>query len=273
MSIFLILWTLVPSLLWLSWLLKRDKHEPEPLQLIALAFGLGMLITYPAGLINHAALSSQSFFNLFSNFDRASDIYTIGLPGHAVASFGIIGPTEELLKFSIVYYFFFRHKEFDEPIDGLIYAGSVALGFATAENFLYVRNHGAEVLLVRGLLTVPAHFLFAASYGYAMGIKKGLAAPTSMGNVASTAQSDAERQHIPHPHRGPSLRQGVLLAIAAHGAYDFCVFAGASMNQPLLTWGGVLLILTALAMKWRTQVATLASYSQFKDGNPRYPIR
>ncbi len=172
MSIFLILWTLVPGLLWLSWLLKKDKNEPEPLRLIALAFGLGMLITYPAGLINDTALQSQAFSNLFSNFDSTLGVSTIGLPGHAVASFGIIGPTEELLKFSIVYYFFFHHKEFDEPIDGLIYAGSVALGFATAENILYVRHYGPEILLVRGLLTVPAHFLFAASFGYAMGIKK-----------------------------------------------------------------------------------------------------
>jgi protease PrsW len=273
MSVFLILWTLVPGLLWLSWLLKKDKYEPEPLQLIALAFGLGMLITYPAGLINDAALSSQAFLNHFSELDRGTDVSTIGIPGHAVAAFGIVGPTEELLKFSIVYYFFFRHKEFDEPIDGLIYAGSVALGFATAENFLYVRHYGPEILLVRGLLTVPAHFLFAASYGYAMGIKKGLASPNSMGNVASTAQNTAEREHIPHPNRGPSLRHSVLLAIAAHGAYDFCVFSGTALNQPLLTWGGVLLILGALAMKWKTQVETLGTYSQFKNSNPRYPIR
>jgi RsiW-degrading membrane proteinase PrsW (M82 family) len=277
MSIFIVVCTLAPGLLWLQWLLKRDGYEPEPLKRIALAFGLGMLVTLPAGLINSLALDSQAFQNLFSVMDSSGSTLTVGTPGLVAMCFGIIGPTEELLKFGIVYFFFFRHKEFDEPIDGLIYAGSVALGFATAENFLYVSQYGVEVLLVRGLLTVPAHVLFSASYGYAMGMKKGLASTKAGGyrtaNVASTAQSAAEREHIPHPDRGPSLSQGVLFAIAAHGAYDFVVFQGVAVDQMLFTWGGILLILGVLTQRWKTQAATLGSYSQFKKGDPRYTLK
>lgn len=264
MNVALIVWTFVPSLLWLQWLLKRDEHEPEPLQLIALAFGLGMLIVLPAGIVNDTILSFPIFENLFQGQEPGTETWSVGLFSRFAASFGVVAPTEELLKFSIVYYFFFRHKEFDEPIDGIVYAGSVALGFATAENILYVQRFGGEVLLVRGLLTVPAHFLFAASYGYAMGIKKGL--PSRPTAINPDTKKAPEHESIPHPNRGPSLRHGVLIAITAHGLYDFSVFTGEALNQPVLAWTGVLAVMTLLAIRWKSQVSTLESHSQFKPG-------
>jgi RsiW-degrading membrane proteinase PrsW (M82 family) len=268
MNAALVVWTFVPSILWLSWLLKRDKHQPEPSQLIALAFSLGMLIVLPAGIVNDTVLNSQGFENLFQGQEPGTETWTGGLIGRLVASFGVVAPTEELLKFSIVYYFFFRHKEFDEPIDGIIYAGSVALGFATAENFLYVQRFGGEVLLVRGLLTVPAHFLFAASYGYAMGIKQGL--PSRPTGLVSGAKVDGG---IPNPNRGPSLRRGVLIAIAAHGFYDFSVFTGDALNQPILAWTGVFTVMTLLVIRWKSQVGKLDSHSQFKPNASQRDFR
>ena len=48
MPLGLILWSLVPGLLWAHWLYKRDAFQPEPLGLVAKAFGIGMLLTAPA---------------------------------------------------------------------------------------------------------------------------------------------------------------------------------------------------------------------------------
>jgi RsiW-degrading membrane proteinase PrsW (M82 family) len=150
-------------------------------------------------------------------------------------------------------------------MDGLIYAGTVALGFASAENLYYVATHGSQVLVIRGLLSVPAHFLFAASYGYAMGMKKGVATHEQGGLLtASTKRSQSEKAHIPHPDRGPSLAKGLFIAILAHGAFNFTLFSGDHLESLVVAWGGVAVIMLALTHQWRRYVRTLESLSQFK---------
>ena len=56
----------------------------------------------------------------------------------AIGCFLVIGPCEELAKFLAVRLFVYRNKEFNEPLDGIIYAAAAALGFASLENVLYV---------------------------------------------------------------------------------------------------------------------------------------
>ncbi len=75
----------------------------------------------------------------------------------------------------------------------------VSLGFAGYENFLYVSEGGLEVGLTRAFLSVPAHALFAIPMGYYF----------SLARFASK-----------HKKRRLLLR-GVLLAILAHGLFDF----------------------------------------------------
>ena len=259
MTLALVLWTLLPGLLWAFWLYKRDVFEPEPLGMIARAFILGMLITLPAGFLN------ETLFHVLLDHTGPDS----GMETAAIFSFGIVGPVEEGLKFLAVYLFFFRHKEFDEPIDGLIYAGTVALGFASAENLYYVSQYGSEVIPIRGLLAVPGHFLFAASYGYAMGMKKGLSSPNAASTVASTKRSEKDRTSIPHPNRGMSLGIGLLIAIIAHGAYNFSFFGGALVGRPAIAWGGVGCVMGLLIRQWGHYVRTLDSLSQHDQSGIR----
>ena len=56
----------------------------------------------------------------------------------AIGCFLVIGPREEIAKFLAVRLFVYRNKEFNEPLDGIIYAAAAALGFASLENMLYV---------------------------------------------------------------------------------------------------------------------------------------
>ena len=84
---------------------------------------------------------------------------------------------EEVLKFFIFMIFFYHAKDFDEPLDGIIYACSIALGFATIENVFYVfsaleYNKVFEVASMRAFLSIPGHFLFSALWGYAAGTVK-----------------------------------------------------------------------------------------------------
>jgi RsiW-degrading membrane proteinase PrsW (M82 family) len=97
---------------------------------------------------------------------------------------------EEAIKFLLAFMMFYRSKDFNEPLDGLIYAGTVALGFATFENIFYVAGASAvsdeafwKVAGLRGLLSVPAHMLFSAFWGYAMARKKYSLGGTKRGMV------------------------------------------------------------------------------------------
>ncbi len=68
-----------------------------------------------------------------------------------------------------------RRNDVDGVMDGIVYAGWVALGFALVENFSYFANAGAEgsllaVFVLRGLFTPFAHPLFTAWTGLAIGL-------------------------------------------------------------------------------------------------------
>jgi hypothetical protein len=79
----------------------------------------------------------------------------------------------------------FRRREIDGIVDGIVYAGLVAAGFAFTENILYLGRAFAEesvatqgagvaaVLILRGVLSPFAHPLFTSM----IGIGVGLAAP------------------------------------------------------------------------------------------------
>ena len=81
---------------------------------------------------------------------------------------------EELLKWSVLYSIIFNHTEFDEPYDGIVYAASVSLGFATLENILYAVYFPSSftTLMLRALLPVSGHALFGIMMGYYIGKAK-----------------------------------------------------------------------------------------------------
>ena len=85
----------------------------------------------------------------------------------------VIGAVEELAKCGAAWSLARHRKEFDEPVDGIIYGCAAALGFAAVENMKYFalgRMSGA-VIAMRAFETVPAHMFFGAIWGYGMGLK------------------------------------------------------------------------------------------------------
>jgi RsiW-degrading membrane proteinase PrsW (M82 family) len=142
--------SILPGLIWVIFIYRTDRYEPEPRKQIIKAFILGVLCVFPAVLLEGV-------------FDIGSPLFG------AVAVAPLV---EESLKFFIFMIFFYHSKDFDEPMDGIIYASSIALGFATIENVFYVFSalqYGQvfEVASLRALLSIPGHFLFSALWGYA----------------------------------------------------------------------------------------------------------
>ena len=173
---------LAPGLFWLWFFYKQDCYEPEPLSLVAKMYFLGMV----------AAAIALFLENIIVPF-----IPDVLFPVLAVPV------TEELAKFTMVVLFVYRDAEFDEPMDGIVYATATALGFATLENLLYVLPVQSLSSLVvsgtfRAILSVPGHALFAVFWGFALGIAKFRPPGKKAGIVAA----------------------GLILAIAVHGFFN-----------------------------------------------------
>src|ERR1051326_3664445 len=64
-----------------------------------------------------------------------------------------------------------RSREFDEPMDGIVYGAVASLGFASLENFLYVAgdDHSLRVAVLRAFTAVPGHAFMGAVMGYFAG--------------------------------------------------------------------------------------------------------
>ena len=118
----LLLVTILPSILIVLFFVKSDRFK-EPTKQIVKVFFLGILITIPAYFLN-------TYLSEIWYATNASE----GL----ISSFLTAAPVEEGLKLSVLYFFVYKMKDFNEPIDGIVYGVTVSLGFATLENIYYV---------------------------------------------------------------------------------------------------------------------------------------
>ena len=148
---------IVPSLLLIWYFHSRDVY-PEPPRVIWATFGLGVLTVIPILMV---ALPVAKLLGEFEN------PYVHGLN----EAFFTAAIPEELFKFLVVALYCARHKEFDEPMDGIVYGAVASLGFATFENVLYVAQGGAGVAILRALSAVPGHACMGAIMGYFAGLR------------------------------------------------------------------------------------------------------
>ena len=137
-----------PGMALLSYFYLKDKYEPEPVLLVVRTFLFGALLILPAAFIEYV-LNSENI----GSSDLSSSFLTSGM-------------LEESFKWIVLFFSAYRHVEFDEPFDGIVYGTSVSLGFATAENIMYLLSNGVEFALNRALFPVSSHALFGVIMGY-----------------------------------------------------------------------------------------------------------
>lgn len=114
----------LPPLIWLWFWLHEDRH-PEPKRLVALAFVAG-LAAIPVALLFEWMIKDilQSSLGPAARFGLTMIVAAAAI--------------EEISKWALVRAFLFKKKEYDEPVDAIIYLISGALGFAAGENILYL---------------------------------------------------------------------------------------------------------------------------------------
>ncbi len=204
---------LVPSVLWLYFLLKEDASHPEPRRLIALAFFAGMLAVAIALPLEHFA--KQYFTQDFSLF----------------TSWALI---EEVLKYVMAVAFILWRNAVDEASDYVIYMITIALGFASAENMLFlvtplVGGHVAATVFtdgVRFLGSTLLHVVASAMIGFAL------------------AFSSVYRPRV----RMIAAASGLILAIALHTGFNLLIISEGAYTTLLaffLVWVVVVMFLAA----------------------------
>lgn len=157
MDIFLLIFLgLVPSFIWLSFFLQEDIH-PEPRRMLFLVF-LG------GGAAAIVAVTLQYFLKRYFLDANSISISAFG----PVAAFAAL---EEICKFIFTYALVRRSKEFDEPIDAMIYMVTAASAMAAVENVaIMMSGQGLMAkegtLVFRFLGATLLHILSSAIVGY-----------------------------------------------------------------------------------------------------------
>jgi RsiW-degrading membrane proteinase PrsW (M82 family) len=203
---------LVGCFLWL------DRYQPEPLLLLALTFLWGAFVATGVAL----AVNTGSAW-LFKQWQVADDVV-----GVLTAPF-----IEESMKAAFpLLLFILRPWRFSGIVDGIVYCGISAVGFAMVENILYLGGYGyasgaeadgaaggalaVEAMFIgRVLFTGFAHPLFTAMTGIGIGI---------------AARSPDKRVRVIAPIAG------LLVAMMLHGTWNLMATL-AQDNQYFILYG------------------------------------
>jgi len=214
-----VLLAIAPALFWMWFFYRRDRWEPEPKRLVLKLFFLGAIAAAPVYWIQQA------------------------LPGGHVLVFDLfvrVALVEELFKFLPVLLFACWHRQFNEPMDGIIYAIAAALGFATVENTLYaLLLDSPQLIFYRAFTSTLAHVGFSGILGYHLGRAKF----TDHGGTRRIALA-------------------LLAVTVAHGIYDWMlVSTGPDGGPALIARGALLVVIPALliVLNWKMKHAEFVS--------------
>ncbi|WP_426995889.1 PrsW family intramembrane metalloprotease [Pseudarthrobacter sp. N5] len=145
-----------------------DRWEPEPRRLLLFAFTWGAAVSIAVTLL------IQPFFALMFPYSGEADFQAFMATVQAPV-------VEEFAKsLGLLLLLLLARKHFDGPVDGVVFAFTVAGGFAFTENILYFGRAIAEssspgpdlvqMFFLRGVMSPFAHAIFTATTGLIMGL-------------------------------------------------------------------------------------------------------
>ena len=144
-----------------------DRWEPEPKPLLLFAFAWGAVVSIAVTML------IQPYFSLVAGPASGLDYTTFAVTVQAPV-------VEEFAKsLGLLLLVLFAPKHFNGPVDGVVFAFTIAAGFAFTENILYFGRAIAEssdpgtdlavVFFLRGVLSPFAHAIFTGTTGLVMG--------------------------------------------------------------------------------------------------------
>jgi RsiW-degrading membrane proteinase PrsW (M82 family) len=187
---------LAPLAFFLWFAYTRDKLNPEPHGLVFRVFLLGLLAFIPAFLCRQL----------------------VPLP-YWLTAILLVPVVDELAKFAVVKAAAYRHREFDEPVDGIIFAAVAGLGFATLE----VVGSMVQAYLRIGAVGVPDQALGTSTWLSVLGLfalKALLLAPGQALWSSLWGYTLGRAKFIPPNQRPRLVSRGLLAAMFAHATFN-----------------------------------------------------
>lgn len=214
----------LPALAWLWFWRREDAPHPEPRKIIALAFFMGMITVaavIPVERYAATLFAGQTFV------------------------FIVWSCIEEIFKFGAAALTVLQSRSNDEPIDAVIYMVTVALGFAAAENTLFLLSPIGGTTMLETILTgnlrfvgaTLLHVLSSAVIGVALGF-------------AFYKRRRTKRMYV---------AVGVVLACVLHATFNFFILNTAEEG-----------LLRTFAFVWVGVIALLAALEYIKRIHPRF---
>ena len=188
---------ILPAIFIVIYVYNKDQF-PEDKSEVVITFLLGTsIVLFLDLLIPVTEVFNDTFFDGYGNI--------------AFMEYFRAATLEETLKFLVVYYYAYRLKNFDEPMDAIVFAVAASLGFAAVENVDYVfsgetQQDSIDIAFLRAFSAIPLHALC----GVIMGIFFGLA-----------VFSDRNNQR--------NLFLALSVPIFIHGSYNFILSIGAGV--------------------------------------------
>ena len=148
----------LPALILVYYTYQQDKLQREPVKNLVKAFFYGWLSVFASFVISLPCMRMGLF---------PQEIHSLG-DAFRTAFFGAAIP-EESAKLFLLWLFLRKCKDFDERMDGIVYAVCVGMGFAAFENIEYLFASGSDWVTTgigRSLTAIPGHFAFAVIMGY-----------------------------------------------------------------------------------------------------------
>jgi RsiW-degrading membrane proteinase PrsW (M82 family) len=206
-----------PGLFWLWFIVRKDRFAPEPRWLVLRVFLLGcaapVVVLLARPLVERLLLPQQ--------------LTTRRL---LLDAFVVTALCEELVKAAALSAGILFHREFDEPLDGIVYGAAAALGFASVENVFFLFADREPFLAVaRGCTSTLIHLACTGTLGLLLA-----------------------RGRISRDHRDTAIAiAGLLLVVLVHGSYDACLLAGPRAGRlGLLVITPAVLVAFAWLLRW-----------------------
>ncbi|MFM7730836.1 MAG: PrsW family glutamic-type intramembrane protease [Flavobacteriales bacterium] len=223
--------SLAPGVI-IMYLIYRHDLEKEPIKMLIKAFSggigsifLSLCISIPLGLALKPEGISSAGFDAFLG---------AALP-------------EELAKWLIFYWIIRSSKHFDQYYDGILYAIFISMGFALVENLLYVFAGGMGVAVMRAVLSVPGHMLFAIPMGYYFSLSRFEQGPKATIHLALS----------------------IAIPVLLHGLFDFLLMYAAQIGEENGALAATMVLLFVLLdiFMWRYGLKKIKEHRQ-KDSMP-----
>jgi len=236
-----------------------DRYEKEPFLLLCGVFLWGAFVAAGGAFLINTLLGLSVY--VVTGSEIATDL----------TSSALIAPLiEEILKgFAVLLVFIIFYHEFDSILDGIVYAGVTALGFAASENAFYIFAYGYleegwqgfhQLAFIRLILVGWQHPFYTAFFGI------GLA-------VARLNRNTAVRLTAPVI--------GLIAAMTAHAIHNILASVFTNMSGMVFTtvldWLGWFMMLVFILVVTRFERRDLEKYlfEEIKIGtltNAQYQI-